>query len=130
MNHELIGLLSAAVRDRAFSPEEERFIKDALLSWLGGEKTLDHAFGLAGVTPGQRSAQSRLIHTLRDGRVKDAAMQLGMKSRREASKELSRRWTRLADGKPASDATDAFLKPAALLSRPLAAHSIRRILGG
>lgn len=128
MTPDFIRLASESVRGEPLSPESQAFVRAAVVAWLAGEG-MESAFGIAAGLQGQRSAHNRMALALRDGRLRDAALQLGLPSRRAAAREIARRWARLADGKDPADPVDNFLLPAVRLSGSLSEASIRRALG-
>lgn len=127
MNPGIIALLSRATNGENFNDAEQEAIRAALRQWLAGG-SLDRAFGLQSGESGRRSAQSRLMLALRDGRIRDAALQLALPTRRASAREIARRWSRLADGKAPADPVDNFLAPAVRLSGRLSEGTIRRAL--
>lgn len=129
MNPDFLALASESTRGAPLSPESQEFVRQAIVRWLAGGTTIDKAMGLGTGESGRRSAQSRLLLALRDGRIRDAALQLALPTRRAAAREIARRWSRLADGKAPADPVDNFLAPAVRLAGRLSAESIRNILG-
>lgn len=127
MNAGIVALLSRATNGENFNDAEQEAIRAALLQWLAGG-SLDAAFHLDSGERGQRSAQSRLFAVLRNGRIRDAALQLALPSKRAAAREIARKWGRLADGKAPADPVDNFLAPAVRLYGRVSEGTIRRAL--
>ena len=129
MSPEFVALASAAVRGEPLTDELQSYVRESIREWVSLGGSLDAAFGLARGVPGERSSQSRLTKVLRDGRIRDASLQLGQISHRSAAREIARRLAYLGRGGSPKDAVDRFLEIPAKLG-PLGEESVRKILTG